>query len=100
MRGEGQLSWQWLKGNSEYFSHTHLTSPSIVLISNKAYRPNQYRPKVGLRNKEYVLARRLRTIVREDSMGTERGSSFIGGKNDLSDWNNVQRTASVERTTH
>jgi imidazoleglycerol-phosphate dehydratase len=33
-------------------------------------------------------------------MGTERGSSFIGEKNNLSDCNNVQRTASVERTTH
>lgn len=77
-----------------------MTSPSLALIANNACRPNQYRPKVGLRNKEYVLARRLRTIVREDSMGTERGSSFIGGKNNLSDWNNVQRTASVERTTH
>ena len=77
-----------------------LTSPSLALVANSACRPNQYRPKVGLRNKEYVLARRLRTIVREDSMGTEHGSSFIGGKNNLSDWNNVQRTASVDRTTH
>jgi imidazoleglycerol-phosphate dehydratase len=33
-------------------------------------------------------------------MGTEHGSSVIGGNNNLNDWNNVQRTARVERTTH
>ena len=33
-------------------------------------------------------------------MDTERGCGFTGGNNNLSDWNNVQRTASVERTTH